>query len=75
MNTDTEIQVFCKNIRALRKREGLTQREMAAVMRIGVGSLRKIEVGVLPPRLGTDAIINLARNFHIKPSKLFEHIE
>ena len=42
------VDIFCSNVRYLRASNGLTQKEMAKIMGISVGSLRKIERGILP---------------------------
>ena len=75
MNTDQEFDIFCKNVRFLRQKSGLSQKEMAAIMRIGVKSLRKIENGVFPPRLGIDAMFYLSRHFHLKIRQLFYEMQ
>lgn len=71
MTTDREMEIFGKNIRALRKKKGLTQKEMAVIMGIGVKSLRTIEAGSFPKRFGINAVIRAAKAFHIMPSELF----
>ncbi len=72
MDTDEEIQMLCRNILYLRKNAAMTQREMAALMGISVSTLRKIEAGQLPPRLGVDAVFALADAFSIPPGSLFK---
>ena len=74
MTTDREMKMFGENIRALRKKNGLTQKEMAAIMGIGVKSLRTIESGSFPKRFGINAVIRVAETFHIMPSRLFDNI-
>ncbi len=71
MSTDAEIQTLCGNIRSLRKRKGLTQKEMAALMGISIAGLRKLESGTLPPRLQLDAIFSLAAAFSLPPDWFF----
>lgn len=70
MNTDQEIRYFCENVYRLRCGAGLTQKEMAQVMGIGLYSLRKLESGSLPPRLGVDVFFRLHRRFGIPPHLL-----
>ncbi len=74
MKKDAEIQILCKNIAMLRKKQGMTQRELASLMGIGVSSLRKLEAGVLPPRLEINAITALARAFPLSPAALFQEL-
>ena len=72
MERDEDIQVFLRNITLLRKSRGLSKKEMAKKLRIGVWSLNKIERGELPPRLGADVFLAVYRNFGIYPSALFD---
>ncbi len=71
MATNKEIQLLCSNVRALRRQRNLSQREMAAIMGIGISSLRKLESGCLPPRLRLDAVFALADAFSLPPDALF----
>jgi len=50
----------------LRERSGLSKKEMAEIMGIGIKSLEKIENGVLPPRTGVDVLIRLSQKFDIR---------
>ena len=56
MTPDEEIVLFCRNIRYLRKRRNLTQKELAQKLHIGVASLRKIEREECPPRLNCEVL-------------------
>lgn len=69
-NTDQEIAYFCENVRTLRRFFKLSQKEMARTMGIGLYSLRKIESGVLPPRLGMDVLFHLYKGFGVLPHAL-----
>mgnify|MGYP003305338862 CR=1 FL=1 len=51
------------NIAWLRKYHGLSKKEMAKRLDIGLWSLNKIEKGELPPRLHCDIIFAVHRNF------------
>ncbi len=75
MNIDHDIENFCENVRRLRREEGLTQKQMAQVMGIGIYSLRKLEAGCLPPMMGMDAIFRLHSRFGIPLRLLFEPYE
>lgn len=75
MNTDQDIKNFCDNVRRLRREAGLSQKEMAQVMGVGIYSLRKIEAGCLPPMMGIDAIFRLHSRFSIPLHLLFEPYE
>ena len=54
MNKKEQCVILCKNIKYLRRKYKLTQKEMAEICHISVSSLRKIERNELPPRLNTD---------------------
>lgn len=71
MNTDLEFLCFCQNVRRLRTEAGLSQKEMAQIMGIGVYSLRKIELRMFPPRAGVDMFFRLRHTFHISIVSLF----
>lgn len=55
------------NIAYLRKRLGISKREMAKLLGIGVATLQKLEQGILPPRLGVELFFHIQRNFGIAP--------
>ncbi len=71
MNEDQSLTIFCQNIRILRIKNGLSQKEMAKILRIGVGSLRTIEAGHIPPRFGCNAFYYAAVHFGLRISALF----
>lgn len=68
---DKELEPFCRNVYELRKYYGLTQREMAAKLGIGVGSLRMIEHGKIPERMTCEPIFKLSLEFGIPIRNLF----
>ena len=72
MNIEKEAENFCKNIARIRRRNGLTQKEMAAALGIAVGTLRKIEKGVFPQKIKIGSVLKLYDIFHILPSSLLE---
>ena len=47
-----EFSNFCCNIRYLRKKNGLTQKQMAKKLKISVGYVRMLERGQIPARMG-----------------------
>lgn len=71
MNEEQSLTIFCQNIRILRIKNGLSQKEMAKILRIGVGSLRTIEAGHIPPRLGCNVLYYAAVHFGLRTSTLF----
>lgn len=66
----TDLETLTHNLRWLRKRNGYSQKTMAGILKIGVGSLSKLEHGVIPPRLSVDFLFAAYDHFGIKPSEL-----
>lgn len=66
------IEILLHNICWLRKRYGLSKREMAKRLGIGLWTLNKIEKGELPPRLHCDIIFAAHRNFGIPCDDLLD---
>ena len=71
MKNENQMIVFCQNVKVLREKNGLSQREMAKIMAISVNSLKKIEEEIMPPRMSVKIIFKLSRYFYIKPCELF----
>ena len=63
-----ECQNFCKNLKRLREKYGLDEKEMAARLGVGVGVLQKIEQGVVPQTLSCEILVAVFREFGIPPS-------
>ena len=72
--TDKELEVFMKNIVWLRKKNGLTKKEMAEVLGISVHSLNKIEKGVFPPRTPVEIVVRIHSRFGILPSQMITRL-
>ena len=70
MNNQEELSTICANIRYLRKKNHLSQKTMAALLHIGVKSLRKMEQGIFPERLGVSFVIYVHGVFGILPHTL-----
>ena len=64
------INIFLYNIVWLRKHHGLSKKEMAKRLGIGLWSLNKIEKGELPPKLHCDIIFAVYQNFGISCADL-----
>ena len=67
----TDLETLTHNLRWLRKRNGSSQKTMAGILKIGVGSLSKLEHGVIPPRLSVEFVFAVHDHFGIAPSALF----
>lgn len=65
MHTEYNYTAFCQNMKNLRKKYNLTQQQMAFILGISVKSLRKLEDGILPPRLSCDILYRLNSIFGI----------
>lgn len=61
---------FCQNVIWLRTQSGLSKKAMARCLGIGVGSIRKIERLIMPPRLRVDVLFAIYDRFGIAPSIL-----
>ena len=46
-----ELEIFCENIRKLRRHSRLTQKQMAEIMGISVYGIRQLEKGMLTSRI------------------------
>lgn len=71
MKKETEITLFCENIKALRKINKLSKKDMAKLIGIGTKSLTLIENGRLPPKLGCDVLFKIQKEFGIAPQTMF----
>lgn len=71
MEKDNYIENFSKNVKAIRAKNNISKKEMAKILGIGIGSLSKIENGILPPKLEANILIKIYYKFGILPSKLF----
>ena len=69
--TEQAEKLFCWNVCKLRKEHGLTKKQMADIMGVGVRSVRMIERGELPPRLGCGALYALAEYFDLPADAFF----
>ena len=63
-------EIMAHNLLWLRKKHGYNQSEMAQILGIGVASLRKLEHGVIPPRLTIEFLDSLYLHFQVTPSML-----
>lgn len=76
MTHDEAVENFCKNVKLLREREGLTKKEMAKICGIGIASLEKLERGIMPKRLSVGILFALAQYCGIEnPGSLSEPLK
>lgn len=69
MQITNELETLSHNIVRLRKKHGLSKKEMASILGIGVKSLSRIENGDFPKRIGVHLIINIWEHFGILPQQ------
>lgn len=62
-----EYLTFCHNIKWTRLHRKLSKKEMAKILKISVGTLTKIENGMLPPRLNVEIFFRVQHCFGIHP--------
>ena len=64
MENDKELMCFCQNIRYLRKKHNLTQKQMATLLGIGIQTLRMLEKNIVPPYLRCSVLYQIYLHFH-----------
>ncbi|MBE6536923.1 MAG: helix-turn-helix transcriptional regulator [Ruminococcaceae bacterium] len=67
---EMQINSFCKNISALRARYRISKKEMAKILGIGIGSLNKLEKGIIPTRMSCTVLFRVGKFFDISLDKL-----
>ena len=70
-NFKNDSSIFCYNVAMLRKQHHLSKKQMAKILGIGIGSLNKLESGILPPRMDVKVAFNIFDAFDIHPKDLF----
>ena len=70
-NGNNDQKTFGDNLFLLRKVHRLSQKEMAQIMGVSVYCVRKAEQGIFAQSLTAQALVNLSRHFHIRPSSFF----
>ena len=76
MNPEIEIEmrILCDNIRKLRKRNRLSRRKMAKLLRISVFDLYRIEKGAFPVNVDVSILWEIRRHFGIDLKDQFRPI-
>ncbi len=74
MNSNIEHLILCENIRNLRKNNGLSKKEMAKLLGIGIKRLNLLEQNIIPKRLSCSIIIKIYKNFGILPKDIFSKL-
>lgn len=68
VSTKAELENFVCNIKWLRRQHGLTRKQMAEILKIGIWSMDKLEKGEIPPQLSIDVFFAVQKYFGISPS-------
>ncbi len=71
MTTDQERLIFCANVRYLRDQHGLSKRDMADILRVGVKTITSLEHNTVPPRLSSAVLFRISQHFHVRICELF----
>lgn len=71
MNINRKAESLALNLYLIRKKNGLTQKEMAKRIGIGINTLRQLEKGIIPSRVSVGLIFNISNEFNIEPYELF----
>ncbi len=71
MTTDQALLTFCANIRYLRDKHGLSKRDMADILGVGVKTITALEHNTVPKRLGSSVLLRMSRHFHVRICELF----
>ena len=66
----SELTNFCMNVKKLRAEHQLSKTEMAKILGISVGSLNKLERGVMP-RISCEVILQIMDYFHLTAEGVF----
>lgn len=71
MSIETEIFIFCENVKRLRAKEGLSKREISEILGISIRSLTMLEKGILPKNLCCDVLLVICNYFQLEPKMFF----
>ncbi len=63
MTVEQKLQAFCKNVKAIRKNNNLTQRQSAEICGVSVSVIQKLEHGIIPSRASLKVMISVSRHF------------
>ena len=66
-----EMENFLSNIVWIRKKQGISKKNMAKILKISVSSFNKIENGICPPKLSANVVWRIYLNFGICPDEQF----
>lgn len=67
----SESENFTHNVAVLRKKAGLSRREMAETLGVSVYCITKLEHGEIPPTLTLEIVFQIYEVFHVHPKEQF----
>lgn len=65
-------KIFGENLRFLRKKNHLTQKQMASLLHVSTYCIQKAEHGIFVNSLYIDTLLDISRQFHIRITLLFK---
>lgn len=68
------IFIIAENIKWIRNKNNLTLDEMAKILETSTYSLKKLERGILPKRLGADILFKIQSYFNIPAQDIVDRI-
>ena len=68
------LEIFMSNVIWLRRHYGFSRSKMAAILKIHVSTLDKIERHSFPPRLDVHILYQIYTNFGYTPSQMVEQL-
>lgn len=63
-------QYLAKQLKLLRKEQGLTQKQLAKLLNVSLYSIKKLEKGEIPKKLSVNILMDIHYNFGITPSQM-----
>lgn len=70
MSVEEQCTALCRNVTALRKQHGLSKREMAKILGVGVNTLTQMEQGNLPKSFRAGALLRIQDRFGVSIQSL-----
>ena len=66
-----ETKIFLYNVAWLRRKHGLSKKDMAKILGISTATRNKIEKGEMPPRMSVEIVFNIYEYFGVLPKNQF----
>lgn len=70
MQNEYYVLNFCRNVCYLRRKNSLTQKEMAEILGVSVSSLRKMEKGDVLPKIHCRMLLRVCERFDLPADRL-----